>query len=222
MNNIELLSAFLIGFAGSTHCVGMCGGIVGALSLAIPKQHAALPYILFYNLGRISSYTLAGAITGYLGVMFGAQIKQGMLALQLLSGFFLLLLAFYIGGWWNVLHHFEKVGQHLWRRLMPLGKALVPFRSPITALPYGMLWGWLPCGLVYSTLVWSLASGSAVNGALTMLFFGLGTLPALITMGVLGQAIKQWLSHPQTRQIMAVLLFIFSCYLLIKAFITGI
>ncbi|WP_416308507.1 sulfite exporter TauE/SafE family protein [Neptunicella sp. SCSIO 80796] len=217
MNDISLLSALLVGIAGSVHCVGMCGGIVGALTFAIPARANPVPYMLAYNLGRISSYTLAGALTGYLGKLFSHQVHQGLVWLQLLSGAFLLLLACYIGGWWKVLSQLEKLGGYFWRRISPLSKRFIPFSSPAAALPYGLIWGWLPCGLVYSTLVWSLASGSAVDGALTMLFFGLGTLPALLILGALGTQLKQYLSLAVTRQIMAVMLLGFSFYILLTA-----
>lgn len=217
MSDLSLLSALLVGIAGSVHCVGMCGGIVGAFTFAIPTKANPLPYMLAYNIGRISSYSIAGGITGYLGSIFSHQVHQGLVWLQLLSGVFLLLLACYIGGWWKVLTQLEKLGGYFWRYISPLSKRFIPFSSPLAAFPYGIIWGWLPCGLVYSTLVWSLASGSALNGALTMLFFGLGTLPALLILGSLGSKLKQYLALPITRQIMAVLLLGFSILILSKA-----
>ncbi|WP_438865429.1 sulfite exporter TauE/SafE family protein [Neptunicella sp.] len=216
MTELNLLSALLVGIAGSVHCVGMCGGIVGAFTFAIPSKTNPLPYILAYNVGRITSYSIAGGVTGYLGEIFSHQVHQGLVWLQLLSGIFLLLLACYIGGWWKVLTHLEKLGGVFWRQISPLSKRFIPFSTPLAVIPYGLIWGWLPCGLVYSTLVWSMASGSAVNGALTMLFFGLGTLPALLILGTLGNTLKQYLALPITRQIMAVLMLGFSILILLK------
>lgn len=217
MNEFSLLSAFLIGIAGSVHCVAMCGGVVSALSFAIPEQKPVLPYLLGYNLGRIISYTIAGAVTGYAGSIFANKASHGIQILQWLSALFLILMACYVGGWLNWLKKFEQLGGRLWKYIAPVSKRLIPFKHPIYALPYGFIWGWLPCGLVYSTLVWSLASGSMINGALSMLFFGLGTLPALITLGSLGNQIKSLLNKPLFKQAMAGLLVLFALGVVLKS-----
>lgn len=210
---LSLLSALLVGLAGSVHCVGMCGGVVGAFSLMLPRQQAHWPYLLAYNTGRISSYTLAGALTGWLSSLIRLQVEQSLFYLQLLSATFILLLALYIGQWWQALAYLERGGRLLWRFIQPLTRHFVPLRSPLTALPYGMLWGWLPCGLVYSTLSWSLASGSTGQGALLMLCFGLGTLPAMLLLGSSAQSIKQQLASPVSRKVIASLLLLMSLWM---------
>jgi uncharacterized protein len=219
MSDLPWLAAFLVGLGGSVHCVGMCGGIVTAFSYAIPANTPHWPYMWAYNLGRITSYSLAGAITGYLGSIFTSQLSSGMAVLNLLSGLMLLVLALYIGQWWTGLRHLEQIGSILWRYLRPLSKGLLPFRSPMAALPYGMIWGWLPCGLVYSTLSWSLASGSALNGAMTMLFFGLGTLPALLALGSSGKLLRTTLAKGSSRKIVAAVLLVFALWLIYRAII---
>ncbi|MDF2180160.1 sulfite exporter TauE/SafE family protein [Aliiglaciecola sp. CAU 1673] len=211
------LSALLLGLAGSVHCVAMCGGIVGALTFAIPAGKSPTPYMLAYHGGRIASYATAGAITGGLGQMVSHRVADGLLWLNLLSGVFLILLGLYVGNWWRLLSSLEKAGSYLWKPISPLSKRFIPFRHPVYALPYGVIWGWLPCGLVYSTLTWSLASGSASQGALVMALFGLGTLPSLIIVGSFGQQLKSWLNHPRTRQVIAVLLCLSGLGVLIKA-----
>lgn len=216
MSEFSLLSAFLIGVAGSVHCVGMCGGIVGAFSFILPKEQSPVPYMLAYNFGRVLSYTIAGMITGTLGAIFSHQVSGGLRILNLLSAIFLLLLALYIGGWWKVLTKLEVLGSILWKRVSPLSKKLLPFQSPVQAIPYGIIWGWLPCGLVYSTLTWSLASGSALQGALVMLSFGIGTLPALLTLGATSNQLRPLLAKPQIRTIIATLLFIFAVLLIFR------
>lgn len=217
MNEISLFSAFLIGIAGSVHCLGMCGGIVSAFAFVVPKGAPQWPYVLAYNLGRILSYTLAGGLTGMMGQLFAQKVSQGMVILQFLSAIFLFMLALYIAQWWRGLSYLEKLGGKLWRHISPWSKRFLPFPTPLHAIPYGLIWGWLPCGLVYSTLTWSLASGSATNGAAIMLCFGLGTLPAMFAMAASVQSIKQWLSHPQTKKIMAFSLMLFSGYIVFRA-----
>jgi uncharacterized protein len=211
------LAALLIGMAGSVHCVAMCGGIVGALTFSIPAQKSALPYVMSYHAGRILSYSIAGALTGSLGAIFSHQISYGLVLLNLFGGFFLIAMGLYIGDWWRGLAILERLGGKIWKPLVPLSKKFLPFKHPLAALPYGVIWGWLPCGLVYSTLSWSLASGSAFNGALVMALFGLGTLPALVSLGVVSHQLKPLLRHWLTKKIIALCLLSFGLYILIRS-----
>lgn len=218
MTELNLLSALLLGLAGSVHCVAMCGGIAGALSFSIPPQKRPFPYELGYHFGRLFSYTCAGAITGGLGRLFSHQVVGGIHWLTTLSAIFLLAMALYIGNWWRGLSWLEKQGSRLWKPLAPLSKRFIPFKHPVAAIPYGMIWGWLPCGLVYSTLTWSMASGSWSNGAVTMLMFGLGTLPGLLALGRFSQHIKPLLNHPRSRQVIAILLLACATWLLVSPY----
>ncbi|MCG5512297.1 sulfite exporter TauE/SafE family protein [Ectothiorhodospira shaposhnikovii] len=186
-----LIAAFVIGLLGGVHCMGMCGGIVGALTLGIrgpvPGERARpAPFLLAYNLGRMTSYTLAGALAGGVGWFAAhlADVNQAQQVLQVLAGLFMIALGLYLAGWWHGLVYLERAGGLLWRRLEPLGRRVMPVRSPAQALGLGLVWGWLPCGLVYSVLFWSLAAGGAAQGAALMLAFGVGTLPNLLLMGV--------------------------------------
>ncbi|AWL11957.1 hypothetical protein HMF8227_01482 [Saliniradius amylolyticus] len=219
---ISLLSALLIGLAGGIHCIGMCGGVVGALSYAIPRGRSHWPYVLGYNVGRIASYTLAGTLAGALGSTAGAHLPLGPYILNTISGLLLLAMGLYLGNWWRGLTYLERLGGRVWRHIAPLSKSLLPFRSPLAALPYGLVWGWLPCGLVYSTLSWSVASGSAIQGAQIMLLFGLGTLPTLIALGTLGQQLRQWLGFRWVRSTLALILVIFSLWVLLKPWLDSI
>jgi sulfite exporter TauE/SafE len=213
--DISLISAFLIGIAGSVHCVGMCGGIVSAFSFILPKHQSPLPYMIFYNMGRITSYTIAGAITGYLGSILIIQLNTPLNILTLFSSILLMLMGLYIGGWWQILTVLEKAGSFIWKRISPYSKKFLPFKTPLQAFPYGFIWGWLPCGLVYSTLSWSLASGSALTGAGVMLAFGLGTLPALLSLGATTNSIKSLLSHSVFRKSVGLLLIAYSLLIII-------
>ncbi len=201
---ITLGTALIVGVFGSSHCVGMCGGIVGTLSLSVDSSAPAVKknlFLLLYNTGRIGSYALAGAAAGYLGqnLLSAAGQQVALLSGKLLSAFFLAALGLYISGLWNGLSYLEKAGNLLWRRLEPLGRRMLPVNSPANALLLGALWGWLPCGMVYSMLSWALASGRAGDGALLMSVFGLGTLPTLLLMGGLARRFTSLLQNKTLR-----------------------
>jgi sulfite exporter TauE/SafE len=213
MSEINYISAFLIGLAGGVHCIGMCGGIAGAFTFAVPKNTSLSPYIACYNIGRIMSYTIAGMFTGLLGGIFTASVLSGLFVLQIISIVFIVLLALYISDVFKGLIVIEKAGALIWKKILPLGKKLIPFKSPLHTILYGMLWGFLPCGLVYSALTWSLASGSTWQGALFMLCFGLGTLPALIATSMGASFLLPILQNRKTRMIVAFLLIFFAIFL---------
>jgi hypothetical protein len=204
---LQLLSAAMVGLLGGVHCVGMCGGIVGALTFALPPERRGsalrmLPFLLAYNVGRITSYTLAGAAFGGIGaaaVKSLGGLKAAEASLSVLAGLLMVTLGLYLAGWWRGLARLEQAGGHLWRRLEPLGRRLLPARSPRQAWLLGMVWGWLPCGLVYSVLVWALAAGSAGGGALLMASFGLGTLPTLLALGAVAARLARLLQRTEVR-----------------------
>jgi sulfite exporter TauE/SafE len=211
---LDFLSAFVIGFLGGGHCIAMCGGITTMLTSALPNKVPQLPYILSYNIGRISSYALIGAIAGYTGSLAAKNIGFPVITLKIIAGIFLILLGLYIGQWLMWLTKVEFVGKWLWKYISPLSKKLIPINSLQKSLFLGALWGWLPCGLVYSTLTWSLASGSALDGALIMMFFGLGTLPALLTVSFGVIKVQLLLKNLLFRKIMAFSLIMYGIYTL--------
>ncbi|WP_372378423.1 sulfite exporter TauE/SafE family protein [Vibrio natriegens] len=182
--NPDFIGALMIGLVGSGHCMGMCGGIASLLSLGSSQDKSSPLIPLFYNMGRLSSYALFGALIG--GAISGLSELSGLahsLAwLRLVAAIFMILVALYVAKWWQGLLVVEKLGQSLWKFISPAGKSLLPLKSAIHALPFGFVWGWLPCGLVYSALTWSAVSGSAVNGGLIMLAFGVGTLPSMLAV----------------------------------------
>jgi sulfite exporter TauE/SafE len=214
----SLLALFVVGLLGSVHCAGMCGGIVGALSVAPPAGRAfpipvtltltvrraaplrpALLNVMAYNLGRIGSYMLAGALAGALGngIGQGAGALARLPALQAggywMANLMLAMLGLYLMDAWRGLARLEQGGQLLWRHVAPLLRHLQPGRAgfgPGRMLAAGALWGWLPCGMVYSVLVTAMLSGSATRGALVMLAFGLGTLPMLLGLGLAGARLR--------------------------------
>lgn len=184
MTDFALVTALLAGFLGGTHCVGMCGGIVAAMSLQ-GQQRQPIAHLLGYNLGRLASYCLAGALAGLLGstAFLSTRLLPLQTGLYVVAQLVLILMGLYLAGLNRSVLWLERAGGGLWRLLQPQFGKLLPIRTPVGALLAGALWGWLPCGLVYSVLVMALASGGASNGALLMLAFGLGTLPNLLAMG---------------------------------------
>ena len=182
---------FLVGLLGGVHCAGMCGGIVSALAFQMPGKSAgggaAWSIHLAYNLGRITSYALAGALMGALGSL-GLLLDKALpvqLALYVAANLMMVALGLYLTGISGALAFTERAGQWLWRRIQPATRRFLPVRGPAQAFPLGLLWGWLPCGLVYSVLAMALLTGSALRGAATLLAFGLGTLPNLMLAGLL-------------------------------------
>lgn len=197
MLEFSLTAAFLVGLLGGGHCVGMCGGIVGAVTMTLPGSKPKFPFLLSYNLGRIGSYTLAGVMAGAVGAssFFLDHVLPVEKVLYALASLMLVLLGLYLAGIWRVLTRLEALGGRLWQRLQPNSRRLLPVKTLPQSLMLGVLWGWLPCGLVYSVLVAAVASGSPWQGGLLMLAFGVGTLPTLLAMGMTAVRLKSLLQN---------------------------
>ncbi len=224
MNELSYVSAFLIGLLGGVHCVGMCGGIVSAMTMGIANGiqqplSKIFPYHIAYNSGRILSYTVAGGIMGGVGVMLASfmPVYAAQQFLLGLAGIFMILLGLYLSGWWTLLSRLEKIGSVLWKQLEPLGRTLLPVKHVRQAFLLGLLWGWLPCGLVYSVLIWSVSAGSIEQGSMLMLSFGLGTLPNLLAMGVVAGKLVQFMRQPGMRKLAGLMVMLFGFYTLWSA-----
>ncbi|TDV67899.1 sulfite exporter TauE/SafE family protein [Pseudomonas sp. LP_7_YM] len=180
----QLLSALILGLLGGGHCLGMCGGLMGALTLAIPREQRSRRFrlLLAYNLGRIFSYACAGLLIGLLG--WAVANSPGAMALRVIAALLLICMGLYLAGWWSGLTRIEGLGRWLWRYLQPVASRLLPVSNLPRALLLGAVWGWLPCGLVYSTLLWAASQGNALSSALLMLAFGVGTWPVLLATGL--------------------------------------
>jgi len=177
-----LLAALLLGLAASGHCLVMCGGISAALGIATAKGADGRPrraLLVAYQFGRISSYALAGLLLG--GVLGGAiallDNETVRRTLRVLSALALVLGALVASG--RLRDPGFGIGPRIWPRLAPLGRRLLPVASLPRAFAFGMVWGWMPCGFVYTVLVIATLQGDALAGAATMAAFGLGTLPAM-------------------------------------------
>lgn len=227
MVDVSLLSVFLIGLLGGLHCAGMCGGIVGAMSMAprrvgkpvpIPVRNggggaatvmpagamalrSGLTLVLGYNVGRITSYTVAGAAAGAVGST--AFIAQRLLPVEqvafVITNTILIVLGLYLLGVVRSFGPLEAIGQRLWRRLQPLAGRLLHADGFGGAFAAGVVWGWVPCGMVYGVLIAAMASGSATDGALLAAAFGLGTLPSLVALGLSLRSLRGWLQNRWVR-----------------------
>lgn len=209
----DFFSAILVGLLGAGHCIGMCSGIASALTFSIsPKQQNGISALLLYNLGRISSYALAGFIFAASSqlLMLWLGGKESLIYLRIFAALMMILLALYISRIFNGLIMVERAGQVIWRFIKPVAERFLPLKRPLYALPLGFLWGWLPCGLVYSTLVWAISSGQAMHGLLIMLGFGLGTLPALMLVGTLSHKIKNLINKQWFRYCSGIVLGLFA------------
>lgn len=188
-------AAFAAGLLGGVHCAGMCGGIVASLSFS--ARGPVVGRQLAFNVGRIGAYSAAGALVGGFGMFFGALAAQT--ALFVLANALMVLLGLYIAGWGRIVLKLEAAGRGLWRRIEPRARRLFPIDSTPKAFAAGLLWGWVPCGLVYSMLALALASGDSANGAMVMASFGLGTLPTLLTAGLAAQKLSTFRRHAWIR-----------------------
>ncbi len=196
-----LAAIFLIGLLGGVHCIGMCGGIVGALTLQTPRRSRAWSMHLAYSAGRIASYAAAGAIMGLIGgagLIFN-HILPVQLLFYVLANLVLIGLGLYLAGLANQLVRLESLGAWLWRRVQPYSARVLPADTMAKAFALGTLWGWLPCGLVYSILASALVSGGAASGAGVMLAFGLGTLPNLLLAGMAFKRLREITANRRLR-----------------------
>jgi len=206
----------LVGIFGAGHCLGMCGGISAALAFAVSDRSARYRFfiLLFYNVGRIVSYGVIGAIVGGMSLWSGTQLSEhlGFPLLRSVAGLMLILMGCYVTGWWKVLTHLERVGNVFWRYIQGYAQQLFPVKSLSQAILLGMLWGWLPCGLVYTALAYALVQGDAAGGAAAMIAFGCGTLPAVLAGGLMGERLKVFLQGRRLRLLMGVCLIAFGLW----------
>src|SRR5690554_6366095 len=209
-------SAFVIGLLGSTHCLGMCGGISAWLSMAMPvgegfRLRQTLLLIAF-NFGRIGSYALIATLVALLSTQAASQWRWAGLLLMTIAGLLLIMMGLSMGQWWQGIRFLERVGTPVCTSLSPLTKRSIPLNNAGHALALGALWGWLPCGLVYSTLGWAALQPTVPAAALTMFFFGLGTLPSMLATGYAANWIRGIKSNQGFRKISGVLLILFGLW----------
>lgn len=219
-NAINLSAAFIAGVAGSGHCFAMCGGLAGAFGMRVRSSATAagnaFSNALPYHAGRLSGYALAGAICGLLGATLQAVLDLARIGawLRTASGVLLLLIALRMLSPWNPLRWLETLGATFWRHLQPLTQKTAALSGNAHAIALGFLWGWLPCGLVYSMLLFAALSGRAVDGAAILLAFGLGTMPAMLTSSVLASRAQHLLRSRWPRLASGLLLLAFGAWMI--------
>lgn len=214
MNETTWIPALLLALAGGGHCAGMCGGIVGALSLSPGGRSKPAVFTLAYHGGRTFSYMLAGALAGALG-QAGLALRGTLGVQQVLFGFAsvaLLGAGLYVAGYAPFVRHVEVAGNAIWRRVEPWSRPLIPAGTPTQAGLLGMLWGWLPCGMVYGALLLALGSGSMAGGALTMGAFALGTLPSLLAIGMFARQAGSRSARPGLRRAAGLVIAVLGIY----------
>jgi len=215
-----LVSAFSLGFLGSTHCIGMCGGLSSALGLntspntiaSDKSQNSSTPILLIsYNLGRVLSYCIAGLIVGSLGFWLAEQLSA-LTILRYLAATMIILMGLYLGQWFNGIVWAEKLGSKLWPTIQNFGKRFIPITSISDAFFVGCVWGWLPCGLVYSALIWASVEASFSGSALIMLCFGIGTLPSMLASGYFAKALSKFIRQRWFRSSAGILMIIYGVW----------
>lgn len=197
------VAMFAAGLASGVHCVAMCGGIVAAFDVRVAlfdvrrvipiKEEAAWQRRLAFNLGRISTYSAAGAFAGMLGAAaYASGVLPAQETLQVATYLMLVVVGLYLAGAGRLMSRIETLGLPLWRWIQPLAARLLPARTLPQAYAAGLAWGWLPCAMVYAALAAATFSGGALRGALGMATFGLGTLPFLLAAGWLAARLRAW------------------------------
>jgi len=209
---LTLSAALLLGFAASGHCVLMCGGISAALGMAAARDERGRTrpaIIVSYQLGRIFSYTLAGLlIAGIFGGLVSLlDVDSVRKTLRTLSALALLLGALVaFGGVRDP--GAGLIGRRLWPKIAPLGRRLLPVNTLPRGFAFGMVWGWMPCGFVYSVLLIASLQLDAVNGALIMFAFGLGTSPALFIAALGAERFRSFSARPGARHLAGTVLLV--------------
>jgi sulfite exporter TauE/SafE len=218
MDHLGLWPAFIAGLAASGHCASMCGGVAGALAMRNPQATTAtkLAMGVAYNLARVGSYAIAGALIGVLGhlVLHAFDIKLLVLVFRVLAGLIMIAVAGRLLFGWRLLDPLEAAGATLWRRMLPWTSRRGRSAQGIGgAIGLGLAWGWLPCGMTYSMLMMAGMTGGAVDGAVLMAAFGAGTLPSMITATVAFERVARVFSRRATvRNVAGVLLLLFGLW----------
>lgn len=206
---LSFVTALLMGLFGASHCLVMCGGIAATLGVRQSSVSSAIKSTLLFNAGRISSYVLAGVLVSALGLWLQEQHQFFMLLLRALAGVLLILMGLYIARWATWLTRLEQLGQYLWRFLQPHASKRMAQTSALSRWTLGMIWGFLPCGLIYSTLSWVAANADPTAGAIAMLAFGLGTLPAMMATSLMANQLLSIINRAAVRQVSGGLLILY-------------
>ena len=215
-----LVAAFLAGLLGSGHCFGMCGGIagsLGALSGSGSGRKALVLPALQFNLGRMVGYAILGGIAA--GIIGAAGEIMAFKAygkwLRVLTAVMVMFIGIRFLVDWRGLDIIEKGGAGIWNKIAPLARKASQRHDWIGRTGLGVLWGFLPCGLVYTVLMTAASTGTAAAGALTRFAFGAGTAPAMLGLTVAAPALSTFLSDKLVRRIVGFSLIVLAVWMLI-------
>jgi len=192
MSESLIYMAFITGLLGTGHCIGMCGGLVSALSLSDAGQKGGWLFHLLYNAGRIATYTFIGAVVGWLGsaLAYTDQFKVVTRSLLVGSDIFIILVGLGTAGLFSWLNASKLDFPGPMRFMTAATPRLRRLPPALAALPLGLLFGFIPCGYLYAVAITAAQSASIITGALMLLAFGIGTAPSLFFFG----SAAHWLS----------------------------
>ena len=175
----------------------MCAGISGlfAVNASVASLRTQLSMAIAYNIGRVLSYVFLGALVAAIGHSIVNTIPDIAAPVRLASGLLIVVVGLQVAFGWRFLAPLEKAGARIWNRIAPAANSLLPVTSMPKALGLGLLWGWLPCGLVYSVLLLAATTADPLQGGLVMISFGLGTMPAMIATGISASRLSQFMSR---------------------------
>ena len=190
-------AALVTGLLGSAHCFGMCAGISGlfAVNANIASLRGQLSMSIAYNVGRVLTYAFLGVAVAVLGKAAVSSIPDLAAPVRLASGILIILVGLQIAFNWRILAPLESAGAKIWQKIAPAAKGLVPVETHVQALGLGLIWGCLPCGLVYSVLLLAATTAEPAAGGLVMIAFGLGTVPAMVATGLSASKLSQFMSR---------------------------
>lgn len=209
---LALLSgAFFIGFAAQTHCVGMCGPVLGILGMN--NAYKRIPAAILYNLGRISTYTLLGVIGGLIAASV-SDITTIQYVIRYIAGAIMIFIALQLFGMPQFLGIIERPFQYIWKPLQRFSQRFFPIRTALGTYTVGMIWGLLPCGAVYGPLAVAMGAGSVAKSAGIMFSFGLGTLPIMIGLAIFGTFVGHFFAKKGVRMLAGVAVLLMAIYYL--------
>lgn len=220
IDSLPFIAAFLIGFGSSAHCLGMCGGIAASAGFAQQPENARTRVFqaLVFHAGRLVTYATLGLIAGLAVYLVPQGMTPFFVVLRLLAGLLMIAMGLYLGGWWRGLTRIEQAAEPLWNKVQPLLKhTQVQKQGSSRSFRLGLLWGLLPCGLVYSTLAWAATTAASPAAALLMLAMGLGTLPALVPLSLAGASLLRKKAFRQVSSIALVLFGIWTLWFPLRA-----
>lgn len=221
MNNFDYFTSFIFGLLSSFHCVGMCGGIISFLSIySSNNKHNFILYNFLYNISRIFSYGLIGVFFYSFGFfLFDYSNIYFIKISKIISACLIILIGFYLINFNYFLFFLDNFFNKFFNFFNFFSKKILKIKSPLKDFLLGIIWGNLPCGLVYSVLILSIVSGSLIKSFLLMIFFGLGTLPAVFFTGVFYKNLKNnFLKNNYIIKFFGYLIILNGFYLLIKSF----